>query len=110
AILHGGDHAQVVPLARDSQVRVQILEYRADVLRQLPDELLAHRPALDGDFREGLDDEFHDRTLAGHARKNRGAEYTGNCSSLDQIIYRRPRRTKPAPAICAMHLPGAFFQ
>ncbi|MCY1447602.1 hypothetical protein D9M71_642310 [compost metagenome] len=50
---------EVVPLAFHQQLRIEVAQHRANVLRQLPDEALAHRPALDGDFLEDLDDEFH---------------------------------------------------
>ena len=71
---HGGLNLQVVPLALDLQLRVQVAQHRADVLRQLPDEALAHRPALDGDFLEGLDDEFHARDANARGDGKKGAE------------------------------------
>ncbi|MCY1422216.1 hypothetical protein D9M71_378910 [compost metagenome] len=50
---------EIVPLAFHQQLWIEVAQHRANVLRQLPDEALAHRPALDGDFLEDLDDEFH---------------------------------------------------
>ncbi|MNE17150.1 hypothetical protein D3C76_1311940 [compost metagenome] len=55
-ILDAGDNREVVPHAIDHQLRVQITEHDADVLGELADEMLAHRPALDGDLWEDFYD------------------------------------------------------
>ena len=69
---HATDQIEVVPLALHLQLGVQVAQHRADVLRQLADELLAHRPALDGDFRAGFDDQFHEVAGAGQDAKKQG--------------------------------------
>ncbi len=58
-VFDAGDHFEIIPDTVNLQLRVDILEHVADVLRELTDEALAHRPALDGDFWEDFDDEFH---------------------------------------------------
>jgi hypothetical protein len=83
-LAHPADQVEVVPFALHVQLGVQVAQHRANVLRQLADELLAHRPALDGDFCEGFDDQFHEQRAPGERPKNRGADYSGNCSSFDQ--------------------------
>ncbi|MNE12541.1 hypothetical protein D3C80_1053420 [compost metagenome] len=60
---------KVVPNAGHLEFRVQVFQDRADVLRELADEMLAHRPALDGDFREDFDDEFHENSARAAAEK-----------------------------------------
>ncbi|MDT4840515.1 hypothetical protein FQZ97_743410 [compost metagenome] len=60
---------EVVPDAGHLEFRVQVFQDRADVLRELADEMLAHRPALDGDFREDFDDEFHENSARAAAEK-----------------------------------------
>jgi hypothetical protein len=51
-----GAHLKVVPQPLHHQRRVQVTEHGADVSGQLTGELLAHRPALDGDFWEDFYD------------------------------------------------------
>jgi hypothetical protein len=58
-VLDAGDHLEIVPDTIDRELRIEILEHVADVLAELTDEALAHRPALDGDFWEDFDDKFH---------------------------------------------------
>ncbi|MNE75599.1 hypothetical protein D3C80_1717740 [compost metagenome] len=50
---------QVVPHPTDQQLRIEIAQHRTDVLRQLPDKMLTHRPAFDGDFWKDFNDQFH---------------------------------------------------
>ena len=58
-VLDAGDHFEIVPDTIDRELWIKILEHVADVLAELADEALAHRPALDGDFWEDFDDKFH---------------------------------------------------
>lgn len=51
-----GFDLKVVPYATHDNVRVQFTEHGTNVLAQLPDELLAHRRAFDGDFWENFND------------------------------------------------------
>jgi len=63
-----GFHLDVVPHALDPQLGIELAQHGADVLRQLANEPLAHRRALDGDFGENLDDQLHgNSTCAGEA-------------------------------------------
>ncbi|MNY21118.1 hypothetical protein D3C86_1546400 [compost metagenome] len=71
-IAERGLQLDVVPLTGNLQRGIEVPEHGADVLAELADELLAHRPALDGDFREGFDDEFHGRTGKGDSWKKDG--------------------------------------
>jgi len=58
-VLDAGNHFEIVPDTIDRELRIDILEHVANVLAELADEALAHRPALDGDFWEDFDDKFH---------------------------------------------------
>lgn len=58
-VLDAGDHLEIVPDTIDRELGIKVLEHVADVLGELADEALAHRPALDGDFWEDFDDKFH---------------------------------------------------
>ena len=59
-IVQIGFDLEVVPDTGHPQFGVKIAQHGANVLPQLADELLAHRAALDGDFRENFDDELHE--------------------------------------------------
>ena len=59
-IVQVGLDLEVIPDTRDPQSRVKITQHGANVLPQLANELLAHRAALDGDFRENFDDQLHE--------------------------------------------------
>src|SRR5690606_33435375 len=68
--LHVADisfHLDVVPHPGHPQVGIELAQHGADVLRQLANEALAHRWALDGDFGENLDDQLH---LKAHTRRH----------------------------------------
>ena len=60
---------KVVPDAADLQLRVELTQNRTNILRQLPDKVLAHRPALDGDFREDFNDQFHENSARRDGQK-----------------------------------------
>ncbi len=65
-----GFHLDVVPHAFDPHLGVELAQHGADVLRQLTNEALAHRRALDGDFGKNLDDQLHGNSAgAGMAGK-----------------------------------------
>ncbi len=55
-------HHQLVPIHAHPGVFVEAAQHVADVALQDLDEALANRLALDGDFREQLDDELHGLT------------------------------------------------
>src|SRR5690606_16892073 len=76
-------HFQVVPHAAHLQLRIQVAQHGTDVLPQLPQELLTHRPAFDGDLGEGFDDELHGKVARAVPKKG-GADYSGNRSRADQ--------------------------
>ncbi|MNC27295.1 hypothetical protein D3C75_754630 [compost metagenome] len=73
-VFDAGDHFEVVPDTIDRELRVEVLEHVADVLAELADEALAHRPALDGDFWEDFDDKFHWLTARAGPAENEGRE------------------------------------
>ncbi len=73
-VLDAGDYLEVVPDTIDHELRIQILEHVADVLGELTDEALAHRPALDGDLWEDFDDKFHWFTARAGPAENEGRE------------------------------------
>ncbi|MNN33477.1 hypothetical protein D3C81_1472390 [compost metagenome] len=66
-----GFQFEVVPLALHHQLGIEVPQHGANVLRQLPDELPAYRTALDGDFGEGFDNDFHDGRT-GTAKREKG--------------------------------------
>ncbi len=65
-------HLDVVPHPFHPQFGIEVAQHGADVLRQLTNEPLAHRRALDGDFRENLDDQLHENARASEAKKEGG--------------------------------------
>jgi len=73
-VLDAGDHFEIVPDTIDRELRIEVLEHVADVLGELADEALAHRPALDGDFWEDFDDKFHWLTARAGPAENVGRE------------------------------------
>ncbi|MNJ51637.1 hypothetical protein D3C77_469470 [compost metagenome] len=73
-VFDAGDHFEIVPDTIDRELRVEVLEHVADVLAELADEALAHRPALDGDFWEDFDDKFHWLTARAGPAENEGRE------------------------------------
>lgn len=73
-VFDAGDHFEIIPDTIDHELRVEVLEHVADVLAELADEALAHRPALDGDFWEDFDDKFHWLTARAGPAENEGRE------------------------------------
>ncbi len=89
-----GFHLDVVPHALDPQVGIELAQHGADVLRQLANEALAHRRALDGDFGENLDDQLHGNSAAPMWQEKRGAEYSGNCSTFNRFLQTQQNAPK----------------
>src|SRR5690606_26506277 len=58
---------------------------------------------------KGLTISFMEKRAPGGRPKNRGADYSGNCSTFDQKQFRAPSSTKLVPEVFSRHRLGAYF-
>lgn len=76
----GRRHLQPVPVAGDPRAWRVLVQYGVQVVVELAHHLAAHAVALDGDFGEEFDDEFHERS---------GCE-SGGHSNPEPVVGLRP--------------------